>query len=280
MKETTRNFRSGFFVNLSVSRIFIKTALKMNYIDKVERLKILVTGASTDVTITDAHENEFSQLRKDLNLVTKFKSRQSKELRICSSLKEFRREMQKKGGYTERRDSIRDMFYALLEDDDSLFDSIQEIQSSVNLGHLNLLPQDIQDKGREMSEVYLYLYCIENSLRIFIYEVSKIEQINIPKKVQETIDNMKKSEQNSKYLSLRGNNDLFYCDFIELGKIIVGNWSVFSKYFPKQNEHWINVMIGELYKIRCLVAHNSYVGKDERDALKVYYKNITAQLKI
>ena len=252
----------------------------MNYTEKVERLKILVTGASTDISITDEHEQEYTQLRRELNLVTKFKSRQSKELKICSSLKEFRREMQKKGGYAERRDAIRDIFYSLLEDEDSLLDSIEEIQSSVNFGHLNLLPQDIQDKGREMSEVYLYLYCIENSLRIFIDEVRKTEVVNIPKKVQDTIDKLKKSEQESKYLPIRGNNDLFYCDFIELGKIIIGNWSVFSKYFPKQNEHWVNVMIDELYKIRCLVAHNSYVGKDERDALKVYYKNITAQLKI
>lgn len=39
-------------------------------------------------------------------------------------------------------------------------------------------------------------------------------------------------------------------------------------------------MVDELYKIRCLVAHNSYVSKDERDALKVYYKSITAQLQL
>ena len=159
-------------------------------------------------------------------------------------------------------------------------DSIEEIQQNVNFGHLNLLPQDIQQKGREMSEVYLYLYCIENSLRIFIEEIMKTETVNIPRKVQDTIDKLKKSEQESKYLPLRGGNDLFYCDFIELGKIIVGNWSVFGKYFPKQNEHWLNVMVEELYKIRCLVAHHSYVGKDERDALKVYYKSITAQLQI
>ena len=219
-------------------------------------------------------------MKNELNQTSKFKINQTKEFKICVSLQEFRREMQTKGGYAERRKYINEIFYPLISDEDSLLDSIDEIQQNVNFGHLNLLPQDIQQKGKEMSEVYLYLYCIENSLRIFIDEIMKKEAVNIPKKVQETIDKLKKSEQESKYLPLRGSSDLFYCDFIELGKIVVGNWTIFGKYFPKQNEHWLNVMVEELYKIRCLVAHNSYVGKDERDALKVYYKNITSQLKI
>lgn len=252
----------------------------MNYIEKVERLKILVSGASTDVAITEEQEKEYRGLKNELNQTAKFKSNQSKEFKICASLKEFRREMQAKGGYAERRKYINEIFYPLIADEDTLLDSIEEIQQNVNFGHLNLLPENIQQKGKEMSEVYLYLYCIENSLRIFIEEIMKTDTVTIPKKVQETIDRLKKSEQESKYLPLRGDNDLFYCDFIELGKIIVGNWTVFGKYFPKKNEHWLNVMVDELYKIRCLVAHNSYVGKDERDALKVYYKSITAQLQV
>lgn len=253
---------------------------KMNYTDNIERLKILLTGASTDVSISIENEAEYKSLKNELKQSAKFLSNQPKEFKTCVTLQEFRREMQAKGGYAERRKYINEIFYPLISDENSLMDSIEEIQQNVNFGHLNLLPQDIQEKGREMSEVYLYLYCIENSLRIFIEEIMKTETVNIPRKVQDTIDKLKKSEQESKYLPLRGGNDLFYCDFIELGKIIVGNWSVFGKYFPKQNEHWLNVMVEELYKIRCLVAHNSYVGKDERDALKVYYKSITAQLQI
>ncbi len=252
----------------------------MNYIEKIERLKILVTGASTNVAITDEHEAEYRQLRTEINSVAKYKSNQPKALKICASLKEFRKEMQAKGGYEERRKFINDIFYPLIDDEETLMDSIEEIQQSVNFGHLNLLPEDIQQKGKEMSEVYLYLYCIENSIRIFIEEVMKKESVTIPRKVQDTIDRLKKSEQESKYLPLRGNSDLFYCDFIDLVKIMTGNWTVFAKFFPKKNEHWLNVMVDELYKIRCLVAHNSYVGKDERDALKVYYKNITAQLRM
>jgi len=252
----------------------------MDYIEKIERLKNLLTSISTDVSIDPEKENEYTALRKELNIFSKFKINSPKELKTCTSLKEFRREVQQKGGYVERRNYINQIFYPLINESESLLDSIQEIEQQVNFGHLNLLPSDIQEKGREMSEVYLYLYCIENSLRIFIEEITKSETVLIPKKVQDTIDKLKKSEQESKYLPIRGGNELFYCDFIELGKIIVSNWTTFGKFFPKQNEHWLNVMIEELYKIRCLVAHNSYVGKHERDSLKVFYKIITAQLKL
>src|SRR5690606_36951036 len=134
--------------------------------------------------------------------IPKFKSLAPKELKVCLTIQEFRREMQAKGGYAERRKYINEIFYPLFSEDESLLDSIEEIQQNVNFGHLNLLPKDIQDKGKEMSEVYLYLYCIENSLRIFIEEIMKSESVIIPKKVQETIDKLKKSEQESKYLPL------------------------------------------------------------------------------
>lgn len=157
---------------------------------------------------------------------------------------------------------------------------IQEISEKINYGKINLLPDDIKTKGVEMSEVYLYLYCIENSLRIFIEQIIQSEMITIPKKVKITIDKMRISEQQNKYLPIRGNNDLFYCDFIQLGQIIISNWTVFKKYFPNEDEHWVNVNINELYKIRCLVAHNSFVSQNERNALKVYYNNIISQIKL
>jgi Swt1-like HEPN len=185
--------------------------------------------------------------------------------------------------YAPRRTHIKNEFYALVNSlygAETMADAIADIVQQVDFGQLNLLPQDIQDKGREMSDVYLYLYCIENSLRIFIAEIMNRETVTIPTKVQATITKMKESEQERKYLPVRGDNDLFYCDFIELGKIIVSNWAVFGQYFPNKNDHWVNVMVGELYQIRCLVAHNSFVGEHERQSLKVYYKNITLQLKL
>jgi len=251
-----------------------------NFQENIERIKIMVIGASTDIAIDEKNEQEYYALRKTLLNDDRFKKLGPKLIRTCSSLKEFRRELQAiSGNYAGRRSHIKEIFIPVLEED-IMTDAIADIVQQVDYGKLNLLPKDIQDKGREMADVYLYLYCIENSFRIFISEIMKGGQVLMPKKVQETIDKLKASEKESKYLPVRGDNDLYYCDFIELGKIMISNWEVFGEYFPKQNEHWLNVMIDELYKIRCLVAHNSYVGDHERQSLKVYYKNITLQLKI
>lgn len=255
-----------------------------NYQENVERLKNLMTSAATDLTIEEKHQTEYTSLRQLLLRQDKFKSLAPKFIITCATLTEFKREMQVVSPqYAGRRAYIKDSFYPLISslyESESMTDAISDIVQQVDFGTLNLLPQDIQDKGRQMSDVYLYLYCIENSLRIFILEIMKKKLISIPTKVQDTINKMKESEKESKYLPIRGENDLFYCDFIQLGKIIVANWVVFSDYFPNKNEHWLNVMIDELYKIRCLVAHNSFVGEHERNSLKVYYKNITLQLKL
>jgi len=255
-----------------------------NYQTDVERLKNLMTSAATDLTIEAEHETEYKQLRQVLLRQDKFKSVAPKFVTTCGTLKEFKREMQAVSQqYEARRTHIKNEFYALVNSlygAETMADAIADIVQQVDFGQLNLLPQDIQDKGREMSDVYLYLYCIENSLRIFIAEIMNRETVTIPTKVQATITKMKESEQERKYLPVRGDNDLFYCDFIELGKIIISNWTVFGQYFPNKNDHWVNVMIGELYQIRCLVAHNSFVGEHERQCLKVYYKNITLQLKL
>ena len=72
--------------------------------------------------------------------------------------------------YAGRRSHIKNSFALFLEDE-SIADAIADIVQQVDYGNLNLLPNDIQNKGREMSDVYLYLYCIENSIRIFIAEI-------------------------------------------------------------------------------------------------------------
>ena len=249
---------------------------------QVERLKNLMTGAATDVSIQDEQEIEYATIRKGF-FNQSFRKLLPRFIITCGTLKEFRREMQEQSAeYKGRRSFIKDAFAPLINsflEEESMIEAVADIVQQVDYGHVNLLPQDIKDKGREMADVYLYLYCIENSIRIFITEIMKTATLDMPYKVQATVDQMKANEKESKYLPVRGDNDLFYCDFIQLGKIMISNWKIFGAYFPERNEHWLNVMIDELYKIRCLVAHNSYVGEHERRSLKVYYRNITLQLK-
>lgn len=80
-------------------------------------------------------------------------------------------------------------------------------------------------------------------------------------------------------MPLRGNSDLYYCDFVQLQQIIVGNWEVFKTYFPQQDQHWLRVKIEDMYRVRNLIAHCGYVSTDELILVKANFKMIIGQLK-
>jgi len=146
-----------------------------------------------------------------------------------------------------------------------------------------LFPSDIREKGRIMSEVYYTLYLIENSLRLFIDKVcienfgeNYFSSLKIPFDIQKNISGRKKKEKKNLWMSLRGDSELFYFDFIELSGLIVNNWEIFKDYFPDQA--WIQSKLNELYEIRNLIAHNSYIGDHEKKVMEINYKSITLQI--
>lgn len=96
------------------------------------------------------------------------------------------------------------------------------------------------------------------------------------KVLQKELAQGKKEEKQNKWLPLRGDKDIYYLDFIDLAKLIQNNWEFFKTYFPSQG--WISTKIDELYKVRGLIAHNSYAGDDEKDMVALYYKQIVKQI--
>lgn len=166
----------------------------------------------------------------------------------------------------------------------SLVDDLESISRELSKEIINeILTEDIIEKGKEMTEVYLFLYCIENSLRLFIEKVGKdklgdnyFEQIKIKKEITKNVEIRKKEESKNKWMRLRGDSDIFYLDFEDLGHVIENNWDLFKQYFPRLD--WIVPKIREMAKIRHFVAHNSYIGTSERDLMKIYYKVILKQI--
>jgi hypothetical protein len=149
----------------------------------------------------------------------------------------------------------------------------------------NILPKDMLDKGREMTHVYLYLYCVENSLRLFIEDVGikklgpkYFSKLNIRTETRSKIESRKKEEDRKKWISLRGDSDIFYMDFSELGSIFENNWIIFKEYFP--SIAWIKTKIEELADFRNKVAHNSYLGPDDQETIRSSYKSILKQLEV
>ncbi|MBN1236095.1 MAG: hypothetical protein JW999_08620 [Methanotrichaceae archaeon] len=147
----------------------------------------------------------------------------------------------------------------------------------------NILPKDMLDKGREMTHVYLYIYCVENSLRLFIEDVGAkklgrdyFNKLKIKNETRKKITSRKEDEAHKKWTSLRGDSDIFYTDFSELGNIFENNWEIFKEYFP--SIAWIKTKIDELAECRIRIAHNSYISQDEQESIRASYKNILKQL--
>jgi Swt1-like HEPN len=169
------------------------------------------------------------------------------------------------------------------DEDDIVSDLENQVSETTNSIIKDILPEDIREKGKYMAEVYTYLYSVENSLRVFIEIVSKekygedyFSSLNVTKSLRNTISNRKEKAENKKWLSVRGDSDLFYLDFKDLGTLVNSNWDIFEAYFDTQD--FILPKINEMAECRNLIAHNSYIGKTERELLKSYYNSILKQI--
>lgn len=157
---------------------------------------------------------------------------------------------------------------------------LEVINSTKNLPSGIKLPHELIVKGREMSEAYLYLYFVENTLRLFIEQVQLNNNLIFPQEVLKTITKNKLNEEQNKFLPLRSNADLYYCDFVQLQQIIVNNWEIFKNYFPQKDQHWLRVKIEDMYRVRNLIAHCGYISQEELQMVKSNFIMIIRQLQI
>jgi len=171
-----------------------------------------------------------------------------------------------------------------LEDVETLKNDLDKIMEQIRITASKFtLPRDIIDKGNEMAEAYLYLYVVENYIRLFVDRVAKEKygsdyfiKLNVPNSTRALITSRKTQEAKNQWISVRGDSELFYLDFKELGTIIQNNWDIFKSYFPDQA--WICSKIDELGNCRNLIAHNSIIGEHEKDVIRVNFNSITKQL--
>ena len=173
-----------------------------------------------------------------------------------------------------------------VEDSRTLIEDLELTISSLSEEIISqILPEDMKTKGKDMAEAYLYLYCVENSLRLFIDKVAResfgsdsFSRLNLNRDIRDSISQRKRDEDRNQWLRLRGDSEVFYLDFKDLGRIIENNWTIFSSYFP--DIAWISTKIKELAKCRNLVAHNSNIGDHEKNVIRVNYTSILRQLGI
>lgn len=164
-------------------------------------------------------------------------------------------------------------------------DATSVIESSLPSEKLNILSSEIIEKGKKMANAYLVMYCLENLVRDFVDRTftEKVgenyeELVSMSNTVKSKIKTRKNDEKKNKWLPLRGGKAVYYLDFNELGDIITNNWDVFKSLFPSQE--WLKAKIDELYRIRCLIAHNSYIDDTSFRVLNVDYEQLVKQLGI
>lgn len=178
---------------------------------------------------------------------------------------------------------IMDLSKDLDLEEDILTDLEQQTERISNSLISDLLPEDVKLKGYKMAEVYTYLYSVENSLRLLIEKIGKkiygndfFSKLTIPSRTRNTLAQRKDDAISKKWLSIRGDSDLFYLDFKDLGSIIENNWDMFKDYFP--NQDFILPKINEMADCRNLIAHNSFIDETEKNLIRTYYNVILKQL--
>lgn len=157
----------------------------------------------------------------------------------------------------------------------SLEGDLEEITYNILDSNGISFPSDLYDKGKEMAEVYLYLYHIENTLRVFLEDKAN-GQLEFPSEVRKRIQQRKDVEAINKWKSFKAGTDIFYVDLVDLSAVINKNWEIFKEYFPSYS--WIDTKIKEIGQCRNPIAHNGYIGDYEKRLLKTNYEGILRQI--
>ena len=99
------------------------------------------------------------------------------------------------------------------------FEDVNDIISELSPKVREIIPNDILEKAKEMSEVYLYTYCAENLLRSFIVKVAKdklgfnyLNHLKFSKDMRNKITSRKDQQEKKKWMSARGDSDIYYLD--------------------------------------------------------------------
>lgn len=167
----------------------------------------------------------------------------------------------------------------------SLFDVPAEVtvEERVDLSKAPLLTTDDVEGARKMAKLYVITHCYENSVRKVILKVltAKLgmnwwDQAGSTSMKQKVRDRRAK-EQTSKWMTARGQSELYYIDWGDLLYLIRKYEADFKPLIPDYK--FVELRFEELERFRNVVAHHGVLqSDDEIDHIVLSFKQWCKQL--
>lgn len=139
-------------------------------------------------------------------------------------------------------------------------------------------------EAKEMAAIYPLLYILENSLREVIDKVMISKYGNewwdsyAPRGLREKVEDRMADEKKHSWHQRRGARPIDYLDLIQLPALIrriAGD--IVPNIIPSYE--WLNQLIEEVYKSRCVICHMNPLDKDSIDSIKIRFKQWQKQIK-
>jgi hypothetical protein len=146
----------------------------------------------------------------------------------------------------------------------------------------------LQDKkmieAKEMAAIYPLLYILENSIREVIDKVmiSKYGDgwwaSHAPRGLREAVEKRMADEEKHPWHQRRGARPIDYLYLVQLPALIR---KVEKEVVPNviPSYEWLNQLIEEVYKSRCVICHMNPLDKDSIDSVKLRFKQWQKQIK-
>lgn len=184
--------------------------------------------------------------------------------------------------------NIYKITYSALKELDSKFSFLNtedlKFNLRVNLNSTPFLSEIDVEGAHQMSQLYIILYCWENSVRKLIAQTLEV-RLGIDwwdKSKNKDLDNKYidrcSKEKKQKWVSPRGNeNPLYYLDWGDLVKIIRKHENLFIDLIP--DIKFIELRLEELERLRNIIAHNGLLpDENDIDRIIVHFKDWCNQL--
>ncbi len=158
-----------------------------------------------------------------------------------------------------------------------------EAATAKRLG-LPLLDEELTVKAHKMAIVYTAICAFENSIRKFIENKFKDENIdnwwenNVKTTIKTNAANRKNSENNVRWLTPRGSSMIYYTEFGDLISIMCSdtNWDFFEVHLT--DKEWAKGIITTLEKSRNIIMHGGELAQVDIERVGMFIRDWTNQV--